>query len=546
MLLTNTSTRLFVGRDEVLGTLNKRVESLKSGYRQNVALTGQKLCGKTTILQRFLATLRDEKVIPVYIEVLTEPFESFAKKFIGTILVNFLKGSCDDAREDLDFLLAKTREMIPRTTHAIREVLRLLDKGNNQEAYSALFDLTTVIKDETGRSCVIILDEFHNLSFFNLKNPFAVFGKKIMVQKDTMYVVSSSQVSSIKRILKERLDLLFGNFEIIEIKDFDYSISRHFLDTRLKGVSIQDELKDFLILFTDGRPFYIDIIAAKMLDLSARHPERAVDAALISEALEDLLFDSRGTVNQYFQNLTALFTERPQLTNEYLEILTSLAEHKRRLTQIRSRFTGKKTDLPTRLEKLLEENIIAKNGVIYYFNDRVFEFWLKCVYNRKRYSMTNIFQDRSDMFRREVEGLIARFIEERRVSIDDRIASLMNAFNNEVIILEEKGVKLPKFASVKIEERLETNGSFMARGSYGTGKTWIFQCCRQQIDEVTMTGLIERSKKVSDTAQKRVVIALGTVDPNALLIAKENRVWVWKKEDLNFLFSLYSKTKITC
>ena len=39
----------FFGREEVLELLNKRVLALKDGYRQNVALTGQSLSGKSSV-----------------------------------------------------------------------------------------------------------------------------------------------------------------------------------------------------------------------------------------------------------------------------------------------------------------------------------------------------------------------------------------------------------------------------------------------------------------------------------------------------------------
>ncbi len=543
MISTATSPQIFVGRDEVLETLNKRVEALKSGYRQNVALTGQKLCGKTSILQHFLASLTEATVIPVYIEVLAEPFENFATKFIGTMLLNFLKHTLKDAKEDLGFLISKAQDSIPRTTAAIKEVLRLLEKENYQEAYSALFDLTTVIKEETHKPCIIILDEFHNLSYFNLKNPFAVFGKKIMVQKDTMYVVTSSQVSSIKRILKERLDLLFGNFEIIEVRDFDYYVSKTFLDKRMEGIKLPDELKDFLISFTDGRPFYLDIIASRLAGIVAQLQFKWLGSAHVSQALEDLLFDSKGVINQYFENLISLFAEKP-LINEYLDILSAISEGKRQLTHVRSNFTGRKKDVSSRIEKLLEENFISKNGSIYYFNDRVFEFWLRNVYNKKRYSMVSIFQHRSDTFKKEVESLIAFFIAENKKSIYKRLEELISSFNNEVLKIDEKSLKFPKFSSIRIEDVPQMKGDFFIRVGYGAKKFWILQYSNQFVDEGIMINFIERFKRAEAASHTKILVASCGIDTNAMLIAKENKVWIWKKETLNYILSLYGKFKV--
>ena len=59
--------KAFFGRSKILHTLEKRVNALKGGYRQNVALTGQMLAGKSSILYQFLYTLKDTSLVPVYI-----------------------------------------------------------------------------------------------------------------------------------------------------------------------------------------------------------------------------------------------------------------------------------------------------------------------------------------------------------------------------------------------------------------------------------------------------------------------------------------------
>ncbi|MDD5449273.1 MAG: ATP-binding protein [Candidatus Omnitrophica bacterium] len=533
--------RVFVGRADILDTLNKRVESLKSGYRQNVALTGQKLCGKTYILQNFLSNLKSGSVIPVYIEVLTEPFEAFSKKFIGTILLNFLKGRNEEIKEDLDFLISKAEAFIPKTTASIKEILRLLEKGDHQEVYSGLFNLTSYIKEETGKSCIIIFDEFHNLSFFNLKNPFAVFGKKIMVQKDTMYVVTSSQVSSIKRILKERLDLLFGNFEIIEVRDFDCAVSKNFLERRLEAIRMQEELKDFLVSFTDGRPFYLDIISSELNNCSAQLQFKWAGPGVISEAFNNLLFDSKGAINQYFQNLVGAF---PQSTlNDYLDILSAVAEGNNKLGGIRQNFRGKKADLPARIEKLIEENFLAKNGCVFYFNDKVFEFWLRYVYNKKRYSLLSDFQERAAMFKKDVEAMVAFFLAENKKDTGARIKELVSSFNNEIIKLGEKNLKFPRFSRIEIKNS-ENEGEILIEAVYDTKKQWAWQFSPQPVDEAVMTKVIDRFKAIEPAPQRKILILSSAIDTNATLIAKENKVWVWGKEDLNFIFSLYNKFKM--
>ena len=65
-----------------------------------------------------------------------------------------------------------------------------------------------------------------------------------------MYIVSSSRDQAIKRILSEKLSLLFGNFEIVKVAGFDTGNARGFIDTRLAGYDIEDAMKIFLVEFT--------------------------------------------------------------------------------------------------------------------------------------------------------------------------------------------------------------------------------------------------------------------------------------------------------
>src|SRR3989338_8697432 len=105
MLLDPVVGDRFFGRGGVLALLEKRVSALKSGYRQNVAITGHRLTGKSSVLNHFLFTFKDSEILPIYIEALDESFKQFAVKFIGTLLYNFLKYSQREALDNLEYLI---------------------------------------------------------------------------------------------------------------------------------------------------------------------------------------------------------------------------------------------------------------------------------------------------------------------------------------------------------------------------------------------------------------------------------------------------------
>src|SRR3989338_5224602 len=142
MLIDPVVGERFFGRNDILTLLSKRVDALKGGYRQNVAITGHRLTGKSSLLNHFLLTLKDNDIIPIYIEVLEEPFRQFATKFIGTLLYNFLKYNRKEAKDDLGFLLNTCENDIPETVASIKNILRQIEKSEYNESYSELLNLS--------------------------------------------------------------------------------------------------------------------------------------------------------------------------------------------------------------------------------------------------------------------------------------------------------------------------------------------------------------------------------------------------------------------
>ena len=129
-----TGTKFF-GREEVLEILNKRASALRDGYRQNIALTGQSLADKSSIIMRFLRDIGEDGFVPVYVEVIREPFRSFANKFIATMLFNALRKSGEPGGTGLEALLARAQDVLPGTSQAIRQVYSCIDRQDLEDAY---------------------------------------------------------------------------------------------------------------------------------------------------------------------------------------------------------------------------------------------------------------------------------------------------------------------------------------------------------------------------------------------------------------------------
>jgi len=530
--------KAFFGRESVMRTLEKRVNALKGGYRQNVALTGQMLAGKSSILYQFLYNLKDASLIPLYIEVTKEPFASFADRFIATLLYGYLSSCSHQAEKDLPSLIKEAEELIPHTIYAVKKVKAELQKRNYTKAYADLLNLTSLLKKESGKSCVVILDEFHNLEFFKIKKPYLHFGKIMMIQKDTMYIVSSSQKSTIKKILSEKLALLYGNFEVIEISGFDRKTAEAFLVEKLGNIRLEEGSADYLIDFTDGNPFYMDVLAKKIAERanSAKLFSAGVDA--IVEAFTAALYSPSGTISQYFANTIMSLLEK-DLREAHLEVLIALAVGHNKLIDI-AKYLGKSSRAGTsaKLARLIELDMVYKNGVFYGVQDGVFGFWLRAVYHKRKTSLVDDVVNRTGDFKEAVKSDIDNYRRENRKDVPERIKELFLLFNGETVGIGKGHRKLPRFAKIELQKYPNCTDllSYQEPNRY-----WICEIRRGRADESDICDFIDRYNPMRERIVKKIFVAPEGIDANALLLAKEKNIWVWTLNNINSLLRLYKK-----
>ena len=533
--------KAFFGRANVLGTLEKRVNALKGGYRQNVALTGQMLSGKSSILHQFLHTLRDASLIPVYVEVVEETFPSFANKFIATLLYNYLASCEKDAKKDLTSLIKTAEGFIPHTIYAIKKVHSDLSRRNYNEAYKKLLHLTSVMKEETGKSCVVILDEFHNLEFLKIKKPYLSFGKIIMIQKDTMYIVSSSQKNTIKKILSEKLALLFGNFEVIEISGFDNKTARAFLEEKFQNMTLSRSYADYLIDFADGNPFYLDVLSKKIVEIATLNKLSSANEDILIEALLESIYNTSGTINQYFTNNIMNLLEKG-LRGDYLDILTALACGFNKLGDIAKWFKKQSSSgISGKLAQLIDLDMVYKNGVFYEVQDKVFKFWLKTVYHKRKTSLVDDVVNSANDFKCEVKSDIDEYLAETQKEVPERIKELFASFNGETVEIDRKKRRLPQFVKIEVKKfgKCEDLVTYRKPDKY-----WVFEIWQDKIDETAVADFLERYYPSREKIAKKICVALEGIDRNALLLAKEKNVWVWGLDNINELLRLYKKHKL--
>lgn len=530
----------FFGREEVLELLNKRTLALKDGYRQNIALTGQNLSGKTSILHHFLYLIKEEDFITIYVEVIKEPFRSFSNRFIATLLYNAFAKIGEMAGFKLENLLDKAQELLPKTYSAIKNINSCVDKGEFDEAYFNLLSLTSAIKEEIKRSCVVIFDEFDNLEHIGVKNPFLNFGKVIMIQKDTMYIVSSSRNQIFKKILSEKLSLLFGNFEIVKVSGFDTLGAKKYIESQLSGFEADPALKRFFVAFTDGNPFYLNQILRRSKELAIDAMTSFIDSDIVVQAAIDLVYNANGVIHQYLLNFILDLIDT-RYKERYLSILVSIASGRNKLSDISKNIRLKQADVSKDLLELSQLGFIQKSGVFYKIDDPVLAFWLEKVYQKRKDILVDGIFNKNDIFVREMKEYILEFITESQKDAASKIAQLFNAFSNELVQIDAKHIRLPHFTKVEVKE---SPGQKQFIAATFRGSSWLVQAYEESVKENDIIDYIRNIKSSDCKVANKIIIPLRGMDENAKLLAKELKILIWDLTTINGLLEFYGKIRM--
>lgn len=540
----------FFGRQEIIDLLTKRAQALKSGYRQNVALIGHRELGKTSILRHFLHRLQDPQILSIYVEIKLQALDFFVEQFVRSLFYQYLslKGPADPS-ESLARLCERAEGFIPKTVARTHEILGHLKQRRTDEAYSRLFELTSILKSETGLHCIVILDEFHRLGEFGIKNAFSDFGKRIMVQKDTMYVLSSSSFSASRKILAEKLALLFGNFERVYLEPFDFNTSFDFLERKLSPLKLDESLKHFLVAFTDGHPFFLQTLTSALRELTLSRSENEVSRETVAEVFRRLLFESQGVLNQYFSKLVAPWTQVKSHGSQIL-ILTALARGINKLKDLSVEVNRSQREVTSQIQELIEYELVIKNGVFYRFHNKIFKFWLREVYERRELSLLGA-RAKSEDFRARAVSTISEYEELLKMDVTQRLVKLFSQFRNDRVEFGEKGRQLPHFTEVLAVDPAASEG---LRGSSrdviakGNGRCWVCKIVEEKATEKEVLSLVQESgsAELRKCAPTRVLVALSGLDENAKLIAKNKKVLTLGLSRVNLLMDLYGREPIVC
>lgn len=534
----------FFGRAEVISKLRKRLDSLHSGFRQNIALLGPPESGKTSILKYFLTRFEDERFLFFYVDIKDSSFQDFVMKFLSSLLSSFLSKTEEFnsiGPIDSQTLLTKFSTHLPRTSYLVKALFDSLERSNFDEAYAKLFDILEIAKLEINRPIVVILEEFQRIANLPIKYPFEILGKKLAVQRDIMYIISSASVNDAKKIIREKLSLLFCNFEVIDVEPFDYATCESFIDKKCGNLNLQACFKDFIIILSAGSPFYLNTICSKLFELAQIHRYSMPQRDLVIKTLEELVFRSDGILNQYLLSKLGSLSKDKKL-NVYTQALVQISNENKicNLPPILRKSDARK-NINKIMKELIQKDFFSKLGVFYRFNDRLFKLWLNSVYAVKESPYKNFYVDGKDYFSFRSLKILENFIQESKRSVLDRTVELFKLFNNEMVEISSQRFILPAFETIHTT-RIDEKGFRIT--AISKSKSWLIFLMEDRFPEERFAGWIHKEKKAFKEFRKILLISLYEPDLETKLLAKQEKIILWNIFDLNMLFELYGKVLI--
>jgi hypothetical protein len=418
-----------------------------------------------------------------------------------------------------------------------------MKKRRNREAFLKLLELTDIFHEETNKSCVIILDEFHLLESLNLKDIYGYLRKQITLDTHTMYILISSNRQRARDILASDLNLLFGNFEKIELLPLDNAASQSLVRERLKYLNAPDELANFIISFCFCHPFYLNIVTNACVDYYARNGAEAFTIDSFAASLENIFLDAWGVLNRRFLEVVSGIGGSHK-DRSIVKILLALGGGINNLSQMAYHTSKAKKEAAFLLNQLFISGVISKSADVYYVSDRIFGFWLRAVYSNQLRALSADCAKQRQIFRKEILWLFEAFREAQGKALGVRILELFNKFGNEAIEVHRKRLRLSHFKEVKL---LDMHGPRVREGvlARAANTLWVAGLKSERAEEEDIIEFAGICRKLRySQPQKRIFITLDDIDENARLVAKEEKISTWDMPLVNSLFDIFDKPRI--
>ncbi len=531
-------------RPQLARHLRQRLQAFSEGFRHNLALIGPPGSGKTYQLDSLLQDAPPNLLI-VSCRLYRESCQSFLQRLLSTILLAGLpqallarevgEGAGRSHQPPLDALLSLAERELPRTAAAARQAEGLLLKRAHSEAFTRTLDAIPTLGEERGKPCVVILDEFLYLEDLGLVHAFRELGKRVMTWPSALFILTSSSPYRARTILRERLQLLFGHFELMELDAVDHQAALLWIHRDLKGLRGVDALAPFLSQWLAPSPRHMSAFLTRLKERAVLGRQPELTEGLFLETAWDLIGAPDGVLSQ---SCAARLEEavRERAGRRAVDALIQIAEGARTATEIGARIG--RGGLGEALQLLLEHDLAQRNGTCWLLTDPVLRCWASAVLAAQRAGGAGRPAD----LRQRVEGYLRaawmRWTHQTQLSHPDEVVRLFSRFRDETVSLDSRIGRLPRFDRIAAHQPPVT-GTAAYLVADGPGRRWCAAVLTGVPDDTAIAGFDAFCRQQAPKPSRKVLIMPSGMDEHTRILAKAAKMWVWEPEDLQVLRQLY-------
>jgi hypothetical protein len=542
----------FLIREQISVLIQRRIEALENGYRQNIGLIGHSGTGKTNFLSAIFRSISAQpKFIPVYIHAGCIDLENLIDRWIGSVLTGLFLSQGVAAPPQFHSLLLAADPIVPKTTEKIRAIKKMMRREKHSGVIKELFSLTDVMAQETDKKIIFMLDEFDRLEQFIPSDPFAALGREIMVQKNTLYVMASSSPTKAREIFCEKLSMLFGNFEVLDLGALGFAETLHYMESRLPGRILTSTQAQFIIRMTNGIPAYLELIADRIQSCLVwseteeisllKDTGKQIPDSTVMESFYQELADAKGRISHLFEKRIDGCRHYAKDYSSYIRVLMAVGRGKHRIPAIASAADRRIPETKKTLARLLEEDLISRRGSFYSMDDPLFRFWLAEIFDKRNHLYT---PDQSYLEEELMHALKREFrnaVMEEQSNAGARVEALFKEFRNDVCEIDQKKIQCPQFTEISLRV-LDANGYTLA--ARNSKIRWHCVIAAEKIREEDVLLFLEDLKKYRKKPQRKIIIMLRGIEQNAKLMSQAAEIQLWDLRTLNALLDLYELPKI--
>lgn len=517
--------------------LQKRIVAFTEGYRQNISIIGTESSNKEFLLEKIIyENYLQRNVFPIFINLEYITFDEFTRGVCSTLLFHFLKRKQKNCSYDLDSLILETEKLIPATVKEIKETLRNPSRTKKKYSFSDIEKILDTFIKETSLKVIFVMQNFSRLQNFSKKLT-SDLAKYIITQKNIMFIFLDKDQKKAENLLSEELNLLFGNFEKISLSNMSSDEADKYFDTTL-GKKLPPLLGKFIVDISDCIPLYSDIIT----DSLKKVPEDKINSDILSKEITDLLLQPRSAIYQILSHKLKIL--KAQLKDPFLinPLLTLIAQGYTRKKDLLSLLKIRSKDLNSRLNKLLDNKTIKKTGSFYYIPDKLFAFWLSCIFKGKINTPFMFSHDLYDYTNWKIREKLKEFKDNFTKDNFDRFIDLIHLFKNDRIKMNKKSIPLPEIKRFRTIPAHNKDMKFII----GEAENYYLIVAFKEKSPID-TDILEFSNRCSyfrKRQPKKIFITLKEANLTAKVLAKEKKLFFWEKEEVNLLFRLYNKPAI--